>query len=76
MKKTYSLTVAGKTTRFIHRDGEEFDEALSRGAAKLGYRGGAWAAANFHMNHQVIVTSKPARGESARASFTGVCTEE
>jgi hypothetical protein len=69
--KNYELTVSGKSARFTVRDGEDFDAGLSRGAAKLGYRGGAWRQPN---GQQVTVTDS-ARGSSARQSYTGVCAE-
>lgn len=74
--KKFSLTVAGKSVNFIQRGDERFDDALSRGAAKLGYRGGAFAQPNFSCSHQVTVCDRPAsRTSNARQSYNGVCCE-
>lgn len=73
--KTYSLTVAGKTARFVVREDELFNDALSRGAAKLGYRGGAFTQPNFHLGGLVTVCDRPARGSNARAAYNGQCAE-
>lgn len=73
--RKYEITVGGRSARFVWRDGEDFQSALSRGAARLGYRGWAWPQENFDLNHQVTVTHKPARGENAREAFNGLCCE-
>lgn len=70
----YELTVAGRSARFIVRKGECFNDALSRGASKLGYYGGAWAQPNFHMHGLVTVTDRMMNGNS-RAAYNGQCSQ-
>lgn len=73
--KKFLLTVNDKTAVFVQRADEDFGAALSRGAAKLGFRGGAFAQPNFAMNHQVTVTDRPATRSNARQAYNGVCVQ-
>ena len=73
--KKFELTVNHKSARFIVREGEDFETALSRGAAALGYRGGAFCQPNFQSNRIVTVTEKPVGQSNARASYNGICSE-
>lgn len=81
MRKNYNLTVNNRSVNFTQKvDKETFENALCRGAAKIGFRGGAWINQNFHINHLVTVCRKPtARGKkdtgTARQVYTGVCVE-
>ena len=71
----YELTVNGRSARFVVRDGERFDDALSRGAAKIGWRGMAWCQPNFETLHEVTVTKKPHTKGGARAFSKGICVK-
>lgn len=73
MRTKYTLRVNGKQTNFIRRASESLNDALSRGAAKLGFRGGAFTGPNFSVNHQVTVCD-PDVG-AGRQSYTGTCYE-
>jgi hypothetical protein len=68
--KILSLNIGDRTATARIIDGDDLIDALSRAAAKLGWRGGAWPNENAHLNGSCTVTKMHRRWDASRACTT------